>query len=288
MRKNRLAYMLLSPMLLIMLVLVAYPIIETFTYSLKRWKLTKPQDIRFIGLRNYSSILGSSSFRTVLLNTAYILVAVVLLTALLSILLALFLHIQVRFQGILLAIAILPWALPPFVNALLWKFVFYSGYGFLNKLLLRLQWIEKPVEWLNGRWSLLSVVVVVVSYRLIPFMTLVCLAGRQSVPDSLLEAARIDGAGAFTRFRCIVAPLMLPFIGIGVTSTSISAINVFDEIVALNGYSNIGKSLLIESYLTTFSFMDFGKGSALTYIVMFLAGILGFFYIRNLNREVKY
>ena len=81
---------------------------------------------------------------------------------------------------------------------------------------------------------------------------------------------------------------MLPFLGIGITSTSVTAINVFDEIIALSGYSDLGKNLLVESYLTTFSFLDFGKGSAITYLVMMFAGILGVFYLRNLNREVEY
>ena len=81
---------------------------------------------------------------------------------------------------------------------------------------------------------------------------------------------------------------MLPFLAIGITQTSIGAINVFDEIVALNGYSDVGKSVLIDSYLTTFSFLDFGKGSAYTYIVMIMAILLGIFYIRSLNKEVDY
>ena len=288
MKKEKLAYTLLAPMLILMFTLVFYPILETFTYSLKKWKLTRPKDIKFIGLRNYINILSSKSFLYSLLNTVFILIMVILLTTIISIFVALFLNIKTKFSGLLLAISLIPWALPPFVNALLWKFVFYSGYGFLNKLLLCLHLINKPIEWLNNRYSLLFIVSIVVAYRLIPFMRLVCLSGRQSIPESLLEAAKIDGAGNFEIFKIIICPLMLPFISLGITSTSISAINVFDEIVALNGYADIGKSLLIESYLTTFSFMDFGKGSALTYIVMLLSGILGFFYIKNLSKEVEY
>lgn len=288
MKKEKLAYILLAPMILIMLILVFYPIVETFTYSLKRWKLTKPNDIKFIGLKNYINILSSKSFLYSLLNTIYILILVVVITTILSVLVALFLNIKTKISGLLLAIAIIPWALPPFVNALLWKFVFYSGYGFLNKLLIRLHLISQPIEWLNNRYSLLVIVSIVVSYRLIPFMSLVCLSGRQAIPESLIEAAKIDGASKTRIFTKIICPLMLPFISLGITSTSISAINVFDEIVALNGYSDLAKSVLIESYLTTFSFMDFGKGSALTYIVMALAGILGFVYIRNLAIEVEY
>ena len=288
MKRERLAYSLLAPMIIIMLVLVIYPIAATFSYSLKKWKLSKPNDIRFIGFKNYINILSSESFLQSVKNTLFILVAVVIITTIISILVALFLNIKVRFSGVLLAIAIVPWAIPPFVNALLWKFVFYSGYGFLNKLLLNLHLINTPISWLDNRYSLLFIVSIVVSYRLIPFMTLICLAGRQSISGTLMEAAKIDGAGRFMVFKKIITPLMLPFLAVGITQTSISAINVFDEIVALSGYSDMGKSMLIESYLITFNFLEFGKGSAYTYIIMVFAGILGFVYIKSLNREVEF
>ena len=193
-----------------------------------------------------------------------------------------------RLSGVLLALAVLPWALPPFVNGILWKFVFYSGYGFLNKLLVGLGLFDQPVEFLTSRWSLLLVVSVVVVWRSVPFMALVCLAGRQSIPVDFYEAARIDGGGSFQIFRRITLPLMLPFVGVGVTSASVTAINVFDEIVALSGYSDLGKNILMESYLTTFTFLDFGKGAAVTYIVLFFALILGIFYLRSLAKEVSY
>ena len=288
MKREKFAYTLLAPMIIIMLVLVIYPIAATFSYSLKKWKLSKPNDIRFIGLKNYINILSSESFLQSVKNTLFILVAVVIITTIISILVALFLNIKVRFSGVLLAIAIVPWAIPPFVNALLWKFVFYSGYGFLNKLLLNLHLINTPISWLDNRYSLLFIVSIVVSYRLIPFMTLICLAGRQSISGTLIEAAKIDGAGRFMVFKKIITPLMLPFLAVGITQTSISAINVFDEIVALSGYSDMGKSMLIESYLITFNFLEFGKGSAYTYIIMVFAGILGFVYIKSLNREVEF
>lgn len=285
MKSEKIAYKLLFPMIFIMLSLVFYPILETFSYSLKRWKLTKPNDIKFIGFRNYINIIKSQAFRTSIVNTMYILFMVIIITMIISTLVALFLNIKVKFSGILLAIAILPWALPPFINGILWRFVFYSGYGFLNKLLINLKLIEKPIEWLNSRFSLLTIVSLVCAYRVIPFVSLVLLSGLKSIDKNLIEAAKIDGANNFLIIRKIISPLMLPFILLAVSSTSISAVNVFDEIVSLSGYSNIGKSLLIESYLTTFSFMDFGKGSAYTYILMFLAGILGYFYIRTVNKE---
>lgn len=288
MKKKILPYLLLTPMILIMGVLVFYPIIATFSYSLKKWKLTAPGDIHFVGIKNYLDIIQSDSFWYSMQNTIFILVFVVVFTTLIGYLVASFLNVDVKWSGILLSLSILPWALPPYVNGVLWKFVFFSGYGFLNKLLIGLGTISKPIEFLGSRWTLLLVISIVVVWRSIPFMALVCLAGRQSIPVDFYEAAKMDGGTPGMIFRYITMPLMRPFIAVGITSTSVTAINVFDEIVALSGYSDLGKNILMESYLTTFTFLNFGKGSAMTYIVMFFALILGVFYLRSLNKEVEY
>lgn len=286
--KKVLPYLLLAPMMIIMGALVFYPVIVTFSYSMKRWKLTAPNDIAFIGWDNYVSVLKSPSFWYSLQNTLFILLVVVVLTTLFGVAVAMFLNIDTKVAGLLLAVTVLPWALPPYVNGVLWKFILNPGYGFLNKLLLNVHLISQPVEWLSSRWLLLLGVSLVVTWRSVPFMALVCLAGRKALPASLYEAARIDGGSDFHIFRHITIPLMLPFVGIGVTSTSITAINVFDEIIALSGYGDLGKNIVVESYLTTFSFLDFGKGSAVTYLIMLLAGIWGIFYLRTLNKEVAY
>lgn len=211
-----------------------------------------------------------------------------MLTSIIGYLISVYLNADVFCAGVLLALAILPWAMPPFVNGVLWKFVFFSGYGFLNKLLLLMGLVSEPVQFLASRWTLLLVVSIVVVWRSVPFMALVCLAGRQSIPGEIYEAARIDGGSTSGIFRHITLPLMKPFLALGITSTSVTAINVFDEIVSLSGYSDLGKNILMESYLTTFTFLDFGKGSAVTYIVLFFAMLLGIFYLHNLNKEVDY
>ncbi len=286
--KGALGIALLLPIIIIMAVLVYYPIIKTFSYSMQKMKLTAPQDTGFVGFANYKAVLESDSFWYSLQNTLFLLVVVVTLTTIFGICVALMLNVDTKISGILMAAAVLPWALPPVVNGIIWRFIFYPGYGFMNKLLIGLGIVDQPVEWMSRRFLLLFVVALVVAWRSIPFTAIVCLAGLRAIPHEFYEASRIDGAGRWTSFRYITGPLMLPFVGIGITSASITAINIFDEIVALAGYSDLGKNLLIESYLTTFSFLDFGKGSALTYIIMLISAVLGFFYLKNLTREVEY
>lgn len=286
--KKILPYLLLAPMIIIMGALVFYPVVMTFSYSLKNWKLTAPADIHFVGLLNYISILKSSSFWYSMQNTVFILAAVVVLTTVSGVAVSLFLSIDTKVSGVMLAAAILPWALPPYVNGILWRFIFHSGYGLMNKVILNLHIADQPVEWLSSRWTLLLVVSFVVIWRSVPFTAVVCLAGRKVIPEELYEAAKIDGGSGRQIFGKITLPLMMPFIGIGITTASITAINVFDEIIALSGYSDLGKNILVESYLTTFSFLDFGKGSAVTYLVMLFSAVLGAFYLKSLSREVEY
>ena len=135
MKKKILPYLLLTPMILIMGVLVFYPIAATFSYSLKYWKLTAPNDVHFIGFDNYINILKSESFWYSLQNTVFLLVLILFGTTILGVLLSLFLNIEVKFSGVLLAVAVLPWALPPYVNGILWRFIFYPGYGLMNNLI---------------------------------------------------------------------------------------------------------------------------------------------------------
>lgn len=286
-RKNTIfSYICLVPMILIMGTLVFYPVAVTFVYSLKRWNLTQPWNIKFIGLQNYLDVLTDSDFLYSLENTAFIMVLLVVVTTAAGFLIALMLHTDSKMSGLLLAFAILPWALPPYVNGIMWKFIFYSGYGFLNKVCILTGLAHHPVEWLGGRWTLLIASTLVAAWRATPFTALVCLSGRSAIPQELYEAGEIDGASKFQLFRRITLPMLKPFLGISITQASIAGMNIFDEIVALNGFNDIGKNLSMESYLTTFSFLNFGKGSAITYLIMLLTALLGVFYLKSRTMEV--
>lgn len=287
-KRNVLPYAMLVPGSLLMIALVFYPIIVTFYYSLQHMKLTAPQDNRFVGLQNYQKILSDSSFWYSLQNSMVILVVVVILTAVVGLAIALLLNVESKLNGVLTAIAIIPWALPPIVNGVMWRWIFHPSFGFLNRLLLRLDLVEQPVQWLNSRWSIMLIASLVVAWRNIPFCAVVTLSSLQAIPRQIYESAVIDGSGTWQTFKHITLPLLVPSFGIVLTSTSINAINVFDEIVSLSGYGDMSKNLMIDAYLRTFSFLDYGVGSALTYIIMILAGILGLIYIRNVYREVSY
>lgn len=289
MKKNKvLPYILILPAVVIMAVFVLYPIIVTLFYSLRKMKLTAPKDTAFVGFDNYIYTLKSFDFWYSLQNSIIIMVIVVIICVLLGLLFASILNFESRLKNILMAIAVIPWALPPVVNGILWKWIFYPGYGFLNKILYNLNIIEEPIQYLSNRYSLMLIIAIVVAWRNIPFCSIVLLSSMRAIPDVLYDAASIDGANKFQMFTRVTLPLLVPALGIIITFTSISAINVFDEVITISGYSNLGKTILLEDYMTTFSFLDFGRGSALTYLVMIVSGTLGILYIKSMSRKIDY
>lgn len=283
-RDGKLAFGFLLPAALIIVGTVFYPTVKTFIYSLQRYKLTQPEKISYIGFENYKEILKSQDFQNALVNTIIIMIIVILVGFIFSIVTAVILNSKTRLNSLLTAAAIIPWALPPIVNGIIWKFIFYPDFGFMNKLLYNLGFIQDPIKWLNGRYGTLFIIGFVVAWRVIPFCAIVFLANMQAIPREMYEAAEVDGANGRKRFFYITMPLLMPSAAIVLTNLTMSSINVFDEVVALVGFRNLGQPLLIYNYTQTFSFMNFGYGSAITYIIMIASGIFGYFYIKGLSR----
>ncbi len=149
---------------------------------------------------------------------------------------------------------------------------------------LGLRITESPVEFTSGRISLLLISSLVVAWRIIPFISIIFLSSLQSIPGELYEASEVDGAGPLRSFFDITLPILRPAVYVGLVQTTMTSINVFDEIVSLSGYGYEGQTLLIYNYMKTFSFLDFGLGSAVTYIIMLISGASGILYIRSLTK----
>lgn len=286
MKKYRLRpWILLFPCLLIMVTTVLYPIFRTFLFSLHNYKMTEPYNRKFVGINNYLKVLGSQDFHSALKNSLIILVLTLVIAFSFSIVVGLILNKKSKISPILTAVAIIPWALPPLVNGIIWKFVFYPGYGFMNKLLINMGLVENPIEWTSGITTTLFVVAIVVAWKVIPFCSILILASLQNIPKELYEAARVDGCGKIDEFKKITLPFLLPSFSIVLIQITIAAINVFDELVSITGYRLDTATLLIYNYMNTFTYLDFGYGSAITYIVMILSGLVGYLYIKNIAKE---
>lgn len=285
MKKKYYGMLFFLPTLLIISIFVYLPIGSTFFYSLYELKLTDAENTKFVGFENYLNVFQDPKFFDALVNTIYILIWVLAITLIFSFFLALELNKKTILSPFLTAIAIIPWALPPVVNGIVWRFIFYPGYGLLNKILMISGISNQPIDFTRGRYSTLIIVAIIVSWRVIPFCAIIFLSNFQSINPAIYEAAKVDGAGVLQKLVKITLPLSVPAIGVVITHIIISSVNVFDEIVVLIGYRDMGQSLSIYNYTETFSFLNFGYGSAISYIIMLLTAVFGYFYIKE--RQVQ-
>ncbi|OFL66573.1 sugar ABC transporter permease [Facklamia sp. HMSC062C11] len=232
------------------------------------------------------SVLQDKNFHNALINSLSVLAYVILFVMISSLFVALLLNQKRKLTPLLTAIAILPWALPPLVNGVLWSFIFHPSYGMLNKLLISSGITQASIAWTANTGWLMLIVSLIVSWQVVPFCAIVLLANLQSIPQDIYEASAMDGANSPQTFFSVTLPLLLPSLLICLTQASLSAVNIFDEIVALVDYRKDAQTLLIYNYQNTFSFLDFGYGSAITYVVMLLTGIFGYLYVRNIAKDM--
>lgn len=278
-------YFLILPSILILICTVLYPVFLTLMYSFQRYQLTKPHERKFIGTQNYIDILKDGNFYDVLINTGIVVGIILVVGIIFSFLTALILNRQNKLTNLLTAIAIIPWVLPPVVNGVIWKFIFYPEFGLVNKILYYFNLTDSPILWLNTRYGALIIIGLIVAWRTIPFCTILLLANIKAIPEDIFEAAEVDGATTFEQIKSIMIPILYPTFLIIITNLVLTGINVFDEIVALVGFRKLGETYMIYNYNQTFSFFNIGYGSAISYTITIICGILGLIYIKILKRR---
>ena len=245
-----LAIALITPAALIMLAVTLFPLLQSLYMSLVKWNLARPQTIgRFVGLDNYASTLGDPRFWDSALITVEFAVLAVALEIGLGVLIALMLNRDFRGRSFIRLLALLPWAIPPVVNGIIWKWILNPRYGALNGLLLQLGLIRSPddyIVWLGTPTLALLMVVLADVWKETPFIVLLILAALQTVPPGIHEAARVDGAGPVRILFRITLPLIAPTLFVAIALRTIWALKSFDLIYTLtaggpsNGTNVIG------------------------------------------------
>lgn len=289
-REIRFAYYLITPTLIILLLIIAYPIINTFYLSLHKYYLTRPHFRPFIGFKNYLYFLGDEEFWASIKRTLYFMGVSVALELVLGILTALLLLQKAKGMELLKTIIILPWAVPTIVNGAIWKWIYNADYGVLNGLLYRLGIISQYKAWLADPFTALNLVIIADIWHTTPFVIIVMLAALTTIPDSLYEAAKIDGAGVFRRFFNITLPLLTPAILVALVIRTVEAFRVFDIIYVITrgGPANGTQVIAYQAYLETFSYLHLGKGSALSFIISIFIMLLAIIYIKFLYGKIEY
>lgn len=276
--------LLLAPAVLLLALVVVVPIGRLFWLSLHTLRLAEPWAGQpFVGLLNYRDVLADPRFWDALRNTAIITLVTVPGALLAGLGLALLANLPHRWRWPVRLSLLLPWALPLVFSGLIFAWFFDSSYGVVNDVLLRLG-VEGPF-WLTTPGYAMTAICIAVIWKSSSFMALILLAGLQTIPHSLYEAARVDGAGAWQRFRRITLPLLRPAIMVALIFRTITAIQTFDIPYAMTrgGPGGTTETLAMYIHTTTLDFLDFGYGAALA-VLMFLVSMLATaWYLRHLQ-----
>lgn len=283
-------FVLNSPAILLLLGLVLYPIVYSFWLSLHAYNLRQPHRVRFIGLDNYATVLSSEQFWAAAGNTAMFCVASITLTVVLGTLLALLLNEAFPGRGVLRAVMLLPWAIPPVVNGLIWQWMLDGQHGLINALLLGAGVISEPQAWLSSAATAMPALVLAQVWNHVPFVAVVMLAALQTVPDELYDSARLEGAGLWQRFRHVTLPWLSHALLLVLVTQTMVALRTFDIIYVLTGGGPGSATTVIAwlTYVTTFNMTDFGRGNAYAYIIALVTLALSLLYIRLLWKRGEF
>ena len=282
-RQRRAALFFLTPALAMLVLLLAYPVTYSIWLSLTDARLSAGQlDTPFVGLDNYRQLLADKSVHGALLNTLYFTVVEVVAVVIFGFLTALLLnHPVARWSGFRVLL-LLPWAISPVANAVLWKWIYHSNYGILNTLLLQLGLIERNKTWLGDPFRALNMVLIVDIWKSTPFIAILLLAALQNIPKTLYRAARIDGANSFEQFRYVTLPSLKTAVAIAVILQTIWSLRTFDLIYVLTKGGPADGTVVMNflAYRVTFNFLKFGYGAALANVIFIASLVLAIIYVR--------
>ena len=272
--------------------LVAYPIGYSFWVSLHRDNLKQPLAKRFIGLDNYLSLFHDDAFLASLRVSALFVLVVLAFTVVLAMTLALVLNETFRGRGLLLSLALLPWAMPGVVNGLMWRTVFDAKTGALNGLLTQLGLVDGYQAWLTSGTGAFFFTAMAQVWNTLPFSVIILLAGLATIPSELYDAAKVDRAGVLRRFGQVTMPWLTHPLLIVLILETMNAFRAFDTIYVLTGGGpgSATTTIALLDVRTVLTYTDFGLGSAYAWVItlitlVFSIGYIGLLYRRG-NFEV--
>ena len=287
---RRLAITFVTPAVGVIALIAIFPLGWTV------WNSLHLQDLRmpwlghpFIGVDNYVELARDPRFWSSLGHTLFFTAASVSLELVLGLALALAMNRAFRGRGIMRATALLPWAIPTVVAALLWRFMFDSQAGIANALLVAVGILERPMVWFIEASTAWVPVILADVWKTTPFVALLLLAGLQNIDKSLYEAAEVDGASAWWRLWHITIPLLKPTIFVALIFRTLDAFRVFDLLYALTGGGpgTATEPIALYTHTIILQHLRFGYGSALSVVVFVITFALALVYIRGLGLRLS-
>lgn len=279
----------LLPAVLITAGVVLVPVAQTAWLSLQDYLLYDPDNARFVGLGNFAKIIRDEVFWISLGQSFIWITGVVGLQFLLGLVAALLLNQSFWWRGLARSLVIIPWALPSVIIGLMWTWMYDFNLGVINDIALRLGLIAAPIAWLARPDTALYAIMLALIWQGFPFFAVTILAGLQTVPAELYEAAEIDGATARQQLFYVTLPSIADVIATALLLRTIWVANSLDVILVMTGggpgYAT--HTLPLYAFLRASSSMEFGYGAALALILTaMLLGVV-FLYVRRAARGIE-
>jgi multiple sugar transport system permease protein len=280
-----LGYLVIAPALILLLVLVAYPFFIAIGLSVQDKVVGKPGT--FVGLGNFLTLLQSQIFRQTLGNSFVFTLASVACKIVLGMTLALLLNRSIRAKNFFRGAVLLPWIVPTALSTLAFLWIFDATYSIINWVLVRLGIIEQGILWLGKPYLAMFAVILVNTWRGMPFFAISILAGLVSIPQELYEAAKTDGAGTIAQFWHITLPLLKPVLLVVVLFSTIFTFSDFNIVYVLTRGGPVNSTHLFATYAHQTGLVSarIGEGAAVSLFLFPILVVVIFLQMRLLRRE---
>ena len=291
-QRAKAAFWFLAPMLLALFCVAAWPLGRSIYFSLTDTTLSNLYGGKFVWFKNYLTWRTLDSGRTVfkgtlvdpawwnaVYNTVRFSIVSVLLETILGMLVALVLNAEFKGRGLVRAAILVPWAIPTIVSAKMWAWMLNDQFGMINDIMLRIGLIDHKIAWTASTDTAMYAVLAVDIWKTTPFMALLCLAGLQTIPRDIYEAAKIDGIHPVKVFFRLTLPLVRPALMVAVIFRMLDALRIFDLIYVLTPNSASTKTMSIISRENMIDFDKFAYGSAQSTLLFAILAIVVSLYI---------
>ena len=285
--RTRAAWLFLTPMLIVLLLVAGWPLLRSIWFSLTDANLALLAEARFIGLENYLvrsngawyGILADPQWWRAVQNTVYFACVSVSIETVFGLGIALVLNATFKGRGLVRAAVLIPWAIPTIVSAKMWGWMLHDQFGIVNDLLLKLGLIVRPIAWTADPDLVMNAVILADVWKTTPFMALLILAALQLLPKDCYEAARIDGIHPLRVFVRLTLPLIRPALMVAVIFRLLDALRMFDLVYVLTPNTEETATMSTFARQQLVDFQEVGYGSAATTAMFFLIAAVTMLYI---------
>ncbi|MCR1842895.1 sugar ABC transporter permease [Murimonas intestini] len=280
MRQNRRSWLFIIPSMALIIAFVFYPMVQAFFTSLQTGMAN---NLSFSGAANYERLLTDSTFKKALFNTVlYLVIQVPIMIILALVISSMLNNKKLKFRGFFRTAIFLPCVTSLVAYSIIFKSLFATD-GFVNAILMNLHIISNPIAWITDPVFARVLIIIAITWRWTGYNMVFYLSGLQSIDDSIYEAASIDGANGFQKFKSITLPLLKPIILFTTINSTIGTLQLFDETVNITNGGPANATITISQYIYNLLFKyqpNFGYAAAVSYVIVVLIVILSFIQMK--------